>query len=216
MMSTSCILVIVCFIAIFIAIFKRFYSKRSQKKRDKTKPEDWASVLIVIGSGGHTTEILSLVKAMGSNYSPRYYVLAETDTTSENKVKECEKLKEKLGHSSQYEIFYIPRSREVKQSYLTSILTTLRAILYCLPLTFKLRPEVILCNGPGTCIPICIAGMFLKLWQTTSIVYVESFCRVQSLSLSGRLLYPFIDSFFVQWPELLSKYPNAKYVGRLV
>lgn len=36
----------------------------------------------------------------------------------------------------------------------------------------------------------------------TKIIYVESFARVTSLSLSAKLLRPFVDSFVVQWPQL--------------
>jgi hypothetical protein len=36
-------------------------------------------------------------------------------------------------------------------------------------------------------------------------VFIESFCRVQSLSLSGLLLYPLVDEFVVQWPQLVAR-----------
>jgi len=60
--------------------------------------------------------------------------------------------------------------------------------------------------------------LFQVLWVGwTDIVYVESVCRVTSMSMSGRLLYPFADLFYVQWPQLLQNYPKAKYLGgRLV
>lgn len=35
----------------------------------------------------------------------------------------------------------------------------------------------------------------------TKIVYVESFARVKSLSLTGKLLRPLVDTFVVQWPD---------------
>ncbi|XP_059151645.1 UDP-N-acetylglucosamine transferase subunit ALG14 homolog [Physella acuta] len=206
----------VVIIALLITIF--FVHARPRIRLRNNNKCDPASVLVVVGSGGHTTEILTLVKALGEHYSPRYYIVADTDQISEKKIDECEKLKSDVKGQQNYKVFYIPRSREVKQSYLTSVITTLRAIIFCFPLVFKLRPEIILCNGPGTCIPVCLAGMVLKCLrlQSTVIVYVESFCRVTSLSLSGKLLYHLADSFFVQWPELLGKYPKAKYVGRLV
>jgi beta-1,4-N-acetylglucosaminyltransferase len=47
------------------------------------------------------------------------------------------------------------------------------------------------------------------------IVYVESIARVETLSLSGRLLYRTADHFLVQWPQLQAKYPRAQFVGRL-
>ena len=40
--------------------------------------------------GGHTKEILTLIKTLNVRYSPRYYVIAATDTISVNKIKECE------------------------------------------------------------------------------------------------------------------------------
>ena len=36
----------------------------------------------------------------------------------------------------------------------------------------------------------------------TRIIYVESFARVTSLSLSAKLLRPFVDTFVVQWPQV--------------
>jgi beta-1,4-N-acetylglucosaminyltransferase len=49
-------------------------------------------------------------------------------------------------------------------------------------------------------------------------VFVESFCRVETLSATGMLLYylPLADAFLVQWPQLKVKYPQADYIGRLV
>jgi len=35
----------------------------------------------------------------------------------------------------------------------------------------------------------------------TRIIYVESFARVKSLSLSGKLVRRFVDMFLVQWPD---------------
>jgi hypothetical protein len=33
------------------------------------------------------------------------------------------------------------------------------------------------------------------------LVYIESWARVRSLSLTARLVRPFVDRFVVQWPE---------------
>jgi len=57
--------------------------------------------------------------------------------------------------------------------------------------------------------------------MNTRIVYVESICRVETLSLSGRILSLLADEFVVQWEEvrakLLEKYPNGNVIclGRL-
>ena len=57
-----------------------------------------------------------------------------------------------------WRILRMPRSREVGQSYLTSILSTLYATLYALGLVWRQMPSLVLCNGPGTCIPVCLAA----------------------------------------------------------
>lgn len=48
------------------------------------------------------------------------------------------------------------------------------------------------------------------------IVYVESICRVKTMSLSGKIVYQIADRFVVQWSLLKEKYPRAKYMGILV
>ncbi|XP_056289939.1 UDP-N-acetylglucosamine transferase subunit ALG14 homolog isoform X2 [Pseudoliparis swirei] len=173
------------------------------------------SVLVVAGSGGHTTEILRLMESLSAAYTPRHYVIADTDRMSEDKICTFESSK----HSdSQFSISRVPRSREVHQAWSSSALSTLDALRASLPLVFRLRPDVLLCNGPGTCVPLCVTGLLLGILgvKKVSIVFVESVCRVESLSLSGTLLYPLADLFFVQWSSLRDKYPKSIFLGRLV
>uniref|UniRef100_A0AC34RI54 UDP-N-acetylglucosamine transferase subunit ALG14 n=1 Tax=Panagrolaimus sp. JU765 TaxID=591449 RepID=A0AC34RI54_9BILA len=174
----------------------------------------------VLGSGGHTTEMISLVKQLNPNlFMPRQYIVAETDSLSANKVVEMEKqFQPKVNHNSNsYEITLIPRSRKVGQSYLTSIFTTLWAIFISIKIVWQSKPDMVLCNGPGTCLPICIIAYVLDLLRlrNTKIVFVESTCRVKTLSLTGKLLYHFrmADVFLVQWPDLVEKYPRAEFIG---
>lgn len=176
-----------------------------------------AKTLIVLGSGGHTAEMMAIVKQLNKqNYSPRYYILASTDRTSEAKVLDYE---EPNTSECDYQLLRINRSRHVGQSYLSSVFTTIRSIIQSIPLVAKLQPELILCNGPGTCVPICLIAFVLKflgvLSAQSKIVFVESFCRVKTVSLSGKMLMPFVDSFVVQWPQLVDFSPKVKYFGRL-
>ena len=47
-------------------------------------------------------------------------------------------------------------------------------------------------------------------------MYVESVCRVETLSATGRLLYHAgADRVLVQWPALARRYPRAEWLGRL-
>ncbi|CAI9773264.1 unnamed protein product [Fraxinus pennsylvanica] len=182
------------------------------------------STLIVLGSGGHTAEMLNLLAVLQKErFKPRYYVAAATDNMSLQKARVLEdSLMDEIGVDmvETAHFMQIYRSREVGQSYITSIGTTLIAIAHALWLMAKMRPQVILCNGPGTCIPICAISFVFKVFgiRWSSIFYVESIARVKRLSLSGLLLYKLhmADQLFVQWPQLKTKYPRANYVGRLM
>ena len=173
---------------------------------------------IVIGSGGHTAEILKLVQNLNSvNYSPRIYIMASTDTSSEVKIHQIEETHLSKNGSDCYEIVKIPRSRSVGQSYITSVFTTVFSLLASLPIMLRIRPELIICNGPGTCIPICVVGFMMRVlcMTDTRIVFVESICRVKTLSLSGKILLLFADVILVQWLKLQEHYRGTTYIGRL-
>lgn len=174
-----------------------------------------ARTLIVLGSGGHTAEMCSISKYLATEkYSPRYFVLSDTDTTSESKVLRIPATSKRDSY-----IYRIKRSRHVGQSYFTSIFTTIQSIFLSIPMVYRTQPDLILCNGPGTCVPICLIAFILKLFglldAQSKIVFVESFCRVKTVSLTGKILIWFVDCFVVQWPQLTQFSPKVKYFGKL-
>lgn len=79
----------------------------------------------------------------------------------------------------------------------------------------KIKPDLVLTNGPGTCIPICLMAFSMKLLalKDCKIVFIESICRVKTLSLTGKILYYFADYILVQWKNLHEKYPFSTYLG---
>lgn len=171
-------------------------STKRNKPRRRSHP---VKTMIILGSGGHTAEMLRIVKHLDfTNYSPRVYIRAQTDKLSAEKVKDLE------DNNKDYKVIDIYRSREVRQSYLTSIWTTVLATLNSLPILWKENPELILCNGPGTCVPLCIVAFLFKVFFVTQsvVVYVESFCRVKTFSLTGKILYYLADYIVVQWAYL--------------
>ncbi|XP_055607818.1 UDP-N-acetylglucosamine transferase subunit ALG14 homolog [Uranotaenia lowii] len=186
-----------------------------------TKRKGPVRTMIVMGSGGHTAEMLQIVERLDfTKYSPREYVIAAADKTSVVKVIDQEVQREPDLAKQAYRIVTITRSRHVQQSYFTSIFTTLSAVLNSIPVVLKSRPELILTNGPGTCVPICLIAFLARLFfinNNCKIVFVESFCRVRSLSLSGQILLWITDLFVVQWPGLIEKGAGRKveYFGRL-
>ena len=92
---------------------------------------------------------------------------------------------------------------------------SLRKLLTNLILAWKVvrknRPQAILSTGAALAVPFFLVG---KL-HGAKLVYVESLTRTQSLSLTGRLVYPIVDAFFVQWPTA-TRMRRARYLGSLM
>ncbi|GAV71631.1 Alg14 domain-containing protein [Cephalotus follicularis] len=212
-------------ITITIIVARAFYViYRTGKPLITTKASKTAlSTLVVLGSGGHTAEMINLLSVLRKDrLTPRFYIAAATDDMSLQKARVLENSLVESGEVKELsaEFMQIYRSREVGQSYITSVLTTLMATADALWIMIRIRPQVVLCNGPGTCVPLCIIAFLFKVVgiRWSSIFYIESIARVRRLSLSGLLLYKLriADQFFVQWPQLLRKYPRAHYVGCLM
>lgn len=180
-----------------------------------------ARLLVILGSGGHTAEMVATLgqldrTACGPNGFHIQYVLAASDTTSLAYVTRFEN--KYPPEQRQLHFAVIPRSREVGQSYLTSIFSSLYSLGAALQVVLHYRPTVVLCNGPGTCIPVAYSALLLQvpgLIPYCSVLFIESFCRVLHLSLTGRLLYPVASKTLVQWPELVAKYPGCEFHGSI-
>lgn len=198
---------------IVIFLLRLHYVLKCLKERSCHEKE-FLKVLAIAGSGGHTSELIRLMSSLPNNFTPRVYILATSDKMSLNKINSFEE-NYKLADSGKYEIYRIPRSREVRQSWISTVWTTLYAFAHSMPLVWSIKPDLILCNGPGTCVPICFISFLFKMLgiSWTDIIFVESICRVTSMSMTGKLLYHISNKFYVQWPQLIKNYPNALYLG---
>lgn len=71
------------------------------------------------------------------------------------------------------------------------------------------RPEIIISTGVLSTIPVCLIGKALG----SRVIYIESYAKVKSSTLTGKLMSRFADAFYVQWPQMLSVFPKATYAG---
>ena len=163
--------------------------------------------------------MMSILRAVDLRRYRVDFVLAATDTTSEPRLRaDPGTFGGEAWPVDQGRLHRIPRSREVGQSWLSTLWTTALSILACARLIWSLRADVVVCNGPGTCVPVCAVAFVLKflgLRPQTKVIFVESFCRVKTLSFTGKLLYPLADRFVVQWPRLVQAYPRTEYIGKI-
>ena len=106
------------------------------------------------------------------------------------------------------------------QSYASSVWTTLIALCSAVRVVAAARPQLLLCNGPGTCLPLVVVAVLARalLRRACRVVYVESVARVRTLSLTGVLLYRLrlADAFFVQWEALAATHARARCLGRVM
>ena len=91
-------------------------------------------------------------------------------------------------------------------------LNLLRNLLLAVRVIVRVRPRVILTTGAGVAVPFAWVGRLFG----AKVVYVESATRIESPSLSLRLVRPIASTVYVQWPELQQALPSARYRGSVL
>ena len=200
-------------------------------------------VLIVLGSGGHTHEMLHLLKDMDtSKYTHRTWVVSSGDAFSSGRAviyeagleEKAKKLGKENGNSSacnvgpeHYDIATVPRARRVHQPLYTAPFSSLQCLFACFGTLLGSKqdlPDLIITNGPATACILVFAALVLKFFDIRGAqsrgkcrtIYAESFARVKTLSLTGKLLVKVVDRFLVQWEGLEGQGGRAEYWGILV
>ncbi|EXJ81670.1 hypothetical protein A1O1_07735 [Capronia coronata CBS 617.96] len=229
-------------------------------------PSPPTHLLIILGSGGHTAEMLNMLSQtpnLPDDFTYRTYVVSSGDAFSALKAHEFEQsLLANVGSLSSipdgtepnYDVVTVHRARKVHQSILTTPISSLRCLWDCIAVLRgthpdlsakksldgrrRLRrpaPDLILTNGPGTGVIVILASIVLRFFGDAALlpeqrssssaqtggqmrsIFIESWARVRTLSLSGRLLRPFVDRFIVQWPQLAETGASkVEYIGPLV
>ena len=148
-------------------------------------------ICFVCSAGGHLTEILQ-IKECFSKYDNFYITfrrLNTEDLEKENKV------------------YFVQDPKR-------NPINTLKCFSQTLSTLLEERPDIVISTGAGVAIPACYIA---KLFLGSKIIFIESFCRVDTPSLSGKMIYPIADLFFVQWEQLLKKYgKRAIYRGAII
>ena len=146
-------------------------------------------ICFAASSGGHYEQLMML-KALMDNHDS--FVLTEKT-----------KYKAKMADVKTYHILQV--NREELLCYIKLLIIAFKSFFVFL----KEKPDIIICTGVLATIPIClIAKIFHK-----KLIYIESFAKTTSVTLSGKLLYKYADQFYVQWESMKEIYPDAIYVG---
>ncbi|KAL2684630.1 hypothetical protein Neosp_005709 [[Neocosmospora] mangrovei] len=195
--------------------------------------------LFVLGSGGHTKEMLMMMDDGFCNFANfhRRYLITAGDLNSIHQVAEYETDLDLLciregKEAGTHDTRFVARARRVHQPLWSTPFSALRSMLEIIPALLtppkndvgaKLRyPTCIFSNGPATGFFVGLAVILLKMFyvvpeDSMKFVYIESWARISTLSLTGKLFYytGIADVLVVQHAEVAAKY-GIENAGEMV
>lgn len=155
-------------------------------------------VLVVLGGGGHSAELLRLLDMLGSDYDYSYMISA-IDQISEGRIR---------WNGPVYRVPLLLDKHARWRRLVLAIGPSLKQLVVLL----RARPRAILSTGSNIAVPISVLGRLAGV----KIIHVETGSRVHTMSSTGKLMYRIANRFFVQWESLKDDYPRAIYAGRLL
>lgn len=146
-------------------------------------------ICLVSSSGGHYEQILRLM-----SLSQNFDIYIVTEKTQYSKIEE--------------NIFYVQQlNRKEKFFFLKMIINFFQSLRIFL----NEQPDIIISTGALVAIPTFLIGKCLG----KKLIFIESFAKTNSPTMTGKLLYKISDKFIVQWESMLSVYPKAIYLGSI-
>lgn len=146
-------------------------------------------LLFAASSGGHFEQIMMLKPLM-----EKYDSVLLTEKTEYG-----------MGDNG-IRTIYVPQINRKGITFLPKLIAnTFRAI----KIYHKEKPDIMITTGVLAIVPL---ALIVKMHRR-KLVYIESFAKITSKTLSGKLLYKFADQFYVQWKSMLKLYPKAIYKG---
>lgn len=124
-------------IPFFYILFLTLWIKLSNPRNpNETK------VMILLGSGGHTGEMIRLLESVDmSKFFHRTWIATSGDSTSFSKAQLYEQSLKSLDES--YTFNEIPRARKVGQSWLTTIFSSLLCLHSCFQIIINESPNLV-------------------------------------------------------------------------
>ena len=146
-------------------------------------------ICFAASSGGHYEQLLML-KPLMEKYDS--FVITE-ETLYKTQIKN-------------ERMYYLKQVNRKEKAFIPNMITN---TFQSLKIFRKEKPDVVICTGVLAMIPICLIAKI----RGKKVIYIESFAKVTSGTMSGKLLYKFADQFYVQWESMLKVYPKAIYLG---
>ena len=150
---------------------------------------DIKKICFAASSGGHLEQLMMLKPLMD-----KYESFIVTEKTAYAAVPNNMKL------------YYL---KQVNRKEKTFIFRMIENLVMSIRIFLAEKPDMVICTGVLAMIPLCLIA---KL-SGKKLIYIESFAKVTSGTLTGKILYRFADCFYVQWKQMLKIYPKAIFLG---
>ena len=144
-------------------------------------------VCLVGSSGGHLTH-LYMLKPFWRDKERFWVTFDKEDARS---ILEGEKV---------YPCYY-PTNRNLKN--------LIRNTLVDWKVLRREKPDLIISSGAAVAVPFFYLGKLMG----KKLIYIEVYDRIDKATLTGRLVYPIVDCFIVQWEEQKKVYKKAVNLG---
>lgn len=146
-------------------------------------------VCLVGSSGGHLTH-LYMLKPFWQDKERFWVTFDKQDAQS------------LLKDEKMYSCYY-PTNRNIKNLIKNTFLAW--------KILRKEKPDLIISSGAAVAVPFFYLG---KLFGA-KLIYIEVFDRIDKSTMTGKMVYPIVDKFIVQWNEQLKVYPKAVNFGSI-
>ena len=144
-------------------------------------------ICLAASAGGHLTELMQL---------SGFYEKHEHFFISDKRTNAIELRKKKN------KVYFVKVPRRNPINLIINFIQSLKIFL-------NEKPDVILSTGADVAIPILLIG---KIFEK-KIIFIESVARINEPSLSGKIIYPFSDLFFIQWKKNKKFFPKGIFAG---
>lgn len=157
------------------------------------------NVLYILGSGGHTQEMIELSKDLKDSIN-YFYLIQKDDVLSKKKILYPGK------------IIFVKRPKMWGENVIFAFFKSIFLFFQSFFLLRKNKIDIMISTGPGISLIYFLSGWLLR----KKLIFIECFSRVKTKTITGRFVYFLSDLFFVQWEDNLENYPNALYRGKFL
>lgn len=98
---------------------------------------------------------------------------------------------------------YFPTNRNIKN--------LIRNTFLAIRVLKKEKPDLIISSGAAVAVPFFYLGKMMG----AKLIYIEVFDRIDKPTMTGKMVYPIVDKFIVQWEEMKKVYPKAVNFGSI-